>query len=98
MDHSLINPSQIRHYGIPFLDNQHDGEKAFGIYHVHLFIPFETQGLVIFFATHVPLDLELESHQHTVLTDGEVEWNPNRVEISSNRPYGDSVLKPGRLI
>ena len=45
----------------------------------------------MFFETYVPSDEELESCLHIVLTDGEIGWDPNGVEMSRNRPYGDNV-------
>ena len=42
MDHLLINPNQIRHFGIPVSDNPYDTEKALGIDHQSIFIPFKT--------------------------------------------------------
>ena len=91
MDHSLINPNQIRHYGISVSDDPYDSTQDFGIDHGKLFIPFETEGCAIYFDTCVPTDEDLETLAHTVLTNGKNEWNPSSVEMSSNRPYGDNT-------
>lgn len=89
MDHSLINPNQIRHFGIAVSDDPYDSTQSLGIDHDDLFIPFMTEGCTVFFETFVPSDEELESCQHIVLTDGEIKWNPSDVQMSHNRPYGD---------
>ena len=59
MDHSLINPNQIRHHGIPVSDDAYDGGCQFGIDHEDIFIPFNTEGSTVFFDSHVPTDREL---------------------------------------
>ena len=41
MDHSLINPNQIRHFGIPVSDDSYDSTRDFGISHNELFIPLK---------------------------------------------------------
>lgn len=89
LDHSLINPNQIRHFGIPVSDDPFDATREFGIDHEDIFIPFVTQGSTVLFETFVPTDEELEKCPHVVLTDGEVEWDPHTVEMASDRPYGD---------
>ena len=91
MDHSLIHPNQMRHYGISVSDDPYDSTQDFGIDHGKLFIPFETEGCAIYFDTCVPTDEDLETLAHTVLTNGKNEWNPSSVEMSSNRPYGDNA-------
>ena len=49
MDHSLINPNQIRHCGIPVSDNPYDSGRSLGIDHDALSIPFRTQGPTVYF-------------------------------------------------
>ena len=82
MDHSLINPNQIRKYGIPVCDDPFDRDRDFGISHDDLFIPFDTAGSTVFFETYCPSDEELQSCQHIELTDGDTEWNPTSVKLS----------------
>ena len=101
MDHSLINPNQIRHFGIPVSDNAYDGANEFGIDHEDIFIPFVTKGATVFFETYVPSDDDLEHNPHIVLTDGDTEWDPSNIEMSRNRPYGDNydvAVKAARRI
>ena len=48
MDHSLINPNQIRNFGIPVFNNPYDEGRDLGINHQSLFVPFRTQGSTVF--------------------------------------------------
>jgi hypothetical protein len=58
MDHSLINPNQIREYGIPVYDNPFS-QSQFGIdCNDDDFIPFNTTGTIVYFESHVPTDWE----------------------------------------
>ena len=89
LDHSLINPNQIRHNGIVVSDDPYDSSRQFGIDHDHLFIPFRSEGCTVFFETFVPSDQEVDTCPHVILTDGEREWDPSTVQMSGDRPYGD---------
>ncbi len=61
MDHSLINPNQIRHFWISVSNNPYDEVHDFGIDHEECFIPFETEGSTVFFDTFVPSDEQLNT-------------------------------------
>ena len=91
LDHSLINPNQIRHYGIPVSDDPYDSGRPFGMDHNELFLPFETSGSAVHFISHVPSESEMQSCPKIVLTDGVLEWDPKNVVMSPNRPYGDPI-------
>ncbi len=82
LDHSLINPNQIRSFGIPVCDDPYDQFRDLGIDHPDLFLPFQTKGAMIYFQTSVPSDEELEMCLHITLTDDETEWDPSQVELS----------------
>ena len=43
MDHSLINPNQIRSFGIPVCNDPFDPSRDLGIDHAYLFVPFLTE-------------------------------------------------------
>ena len=89
LDHSLINPNQIRHYGIPVSDDPYDPNRELGIDHEELFVPFQTRGATICFESRVPTTHELDQCTYIVLTDDAIEWDPNQIQMNSNRPYGD---------
>jgi hypothetical protein len=74
LPHSLINPNQLRAYGLNVNDDPFDNSRKFGINSEHLFIPFDTTGTVVHFDTRVPTEWE-KSHLPVVLLTGE-DWNP----------------------
>ena len=59
MDHSLINPTQIRSSGIPVCDDPYHKARDFGISHEELYIPFDTSGSMVFFETCDPGTVKL---------------------------------------
>ena len=61
LDHSVINPNQTRHFGIPVSDNPYDSERDFGINHDDQFIPFKSEGSTVFFKYFVPTDAEINT-------------------------------------
>ncbi len=61
MDHSLINPNQLRHHGVVVNDNPYevDPTKSMGIrVDDNDQIPFQSKGSMIFFNTRYPDDEE----------------------------------------
>jgi hypothetical protein len=73
LPNSLINPNQLRAYGLSVNDNPFDNSSAFGINSENLFIPFDTMETVVHFDTRVPTEWE-KSNLHVVLLMGE-DWN-----------------------
>ena len=79
MSHSLINPNQLRHYGVPVHDNpyDHDPQQAMGIeIGDDDLLPFQSQGSTIFFLSRYPSDEELETYPHVVVTC-DTPWDPH---------------------
>ncbi len=67
MDHSLINPNQLRHYGVVVHDNPYetDPTRKMGIeIDDNNLIPFSLQGS----KTRYPDDDELDTYPHVVIT------------------------------
>ena len=87
MDHSLVNPNQIRAFGIDVSDNPYDKERDFGITHDDCFIPFSTEGSTVFFDTFVPSDHQLDTLRHIELTSDK-EWDPTNVNMQRYQPSG----------
>lgn len=82
LDHTLLNPNQLRAYGVPFWDNPYDRERGLCIEATdELVIPLETRGTKIFFNTRTPTDNELSTCEHVHLT-ATMEWNPTEVMMS----------------
>ena len=78
LDHSLINPNQIRHNGFQLFDNPYetDPNHQMGIVIKETdCIPFQSQGTTIFFTSRFPTNIEIETYPHVVLTC-EAPWDP----------------------
>ena len=98
MDHSLINPNQIRFNEIDVMDDPFGEPEAFGIQHEDCFIPFELEGTTVYFDTTCPTDGDLENYEHVVLTSSDP-WDPREVDLrrgskpdaqqSAMLPHGD---------
>ena len=82
MKMSLINPNQLRHFGIAVSDDPTDNTRPFGISGDDLFIPFLMDGTTVYFETRVPTEWELENCKHVEMTDDSL-WNPSQVTISN---------------
>lgn len=80
LDHSLINPNQIRITGIPVCDDPFDRYRNLGIDLGDFHIPFQTEGNTIYFDSRVPTTEELENCQFISLTDDE-DWDPTSVNL-----------------
>mgnify|MGYP003502375870 FL=1 len=74
LPNSLINPNQLRAYGLIVNDDPFDHSRHFGIDSEHVFIPFDTTGTVVHFDTRVPTEWE-KTHLPVILLTGE-DWNP----------------------
>ena len=79
MNHSLLNPNQLRHFGIEVYDNPYemDPTRSMGIKipDGNEVIPFLSQGLTIFFTSRYPTDFEMEHYPHVVVTSDQT-WDP----------------------
>jgi hypothetical protein len=79
MDHSLINPNQLWHYGVVVHDNPYetDPTRTMGIeIDDNDLIPFSLQGSTVFFNTRYPNDNELDTYPHVVITCDKP-WDPH---------------------
>ena len=79
MDHSLVNPNQLRHYGVVVHDNPYetDPTRTMGIeIDDNNLIPFSLQGSTVFFNTRYPDDNELDMYPHVVITCDKP-WDPH---------------------
>ena len=94
LDHSLINPNQVRAYGIDFWDNPFDKERGLTINtNDDVAIPLRTRGTKIFFNSWAPSQKELETCPRIQMTS-RIPWNPGKVtlnEISSENVKGEEI-------
>ncbi|EJK66765.1 hypothetical protein THAOC_12279 [Thalassiosira oceanica] len=80
LDDSLINPNQVRDFGIELHDNAYDEGRPFGIQTEGITIPFLSQGATIFIETRVPTDEEMKNCTGIQLTS-ERPWDPQNVKL-----------------
>ena len=78
MGHSLINPNQIREYGVPVYDDPYN-KNQFGIEGHEAFIPFNTKGTIVYFESRVPT--EWESRNLPILLLAGKQWDPVGVKL-----------------
>ena len=73
LENSLINPNQIREYGLRVYDNPFELNR-FGIDCQETFVPFQTTGTIVHFESRVPTEWE-EKHLPVLLLTSEY-WDP----------------------
>jgi hypothetical protein len=82
LDHSLINPNQIRSYGIPFWDNPFNLNMRLRIdVNDELQTPMRTKGTKVLFSTRTPTARELSECPYIIMTSPAA-WNPQDVTIN----------------
>jgi hypothetical protein len=91
LDHSLINPNQVRSCGIPFWDNPYDPAHGLSIdVDDSLSIPLHPVGTKLQFRTRVPTKDELARCEHIDMTSA-TPWNPSEVVMLQETDQGGSV-------
>ena len=85
MNHSLINPNQIRYNHVDVQDNPFKTDGHFGITAgTEDIIEFVTSGSTIMFESRYPTNDELRACERYELTS-DVEWDPHRVELPGRK-------------
>jgi hypothetical protein len=99
LDHSLINPNQIRITGIPVCDDPFDRHRSLSIDLCDFTVPFSTDGNTIYFDSQVPTVEEMENCQYISLTDDD-EWDPSTVDlsVSTTKEIKRVVAQPSKEI
>ena len=93
LDHSLINPNQVRHYGINFWENPYDKERGLRIeLEDSIDVILRTKVTKVLFDTKSLSDAELRDCLQLQITSRN-EWNPATVSLNemttgihNNRP------------
>jgi hypothetical protein len=94
LDHSLINPNQVRAYGIPFWDNPYDNARPLCIeVDNDLHIPLRAVGTKLLFHTRVPTASELATCAHIDMTSS-APWNPTDVSMIQATHQGGNSVHP----
>ena len=93
MDHSLINPNQLRHAGLGFWDNPYDKERGLKIeVDENITIPLKSQGTKLVFESRVPTRHELNTCQHIDMCS-KSPWDPRSVVLQSVDQEVPSMVK-----
>lgn len=98
MDHSLINPNQLRHHGIQVQDNPFDSDRILSIQGLsandnEVVIPLNTKGTTILFESRTPTQQELDECTWIYLTSHS-EWNPHTISFPSQTISSTSTSLP----
>jgi hypothetical protein len=76
MDHTLVNPNQLRAFGLTVQDNPFSEAPIFIATEGHEFIlPLASKGTILGVTTRTPTNNELQSCPHVTLSS-EHEWDP----------------------
>ncbi|KAI2507485.1 hypothetical protein MHU86_6977 [Fragilaria crotonensis] len=91
LDHSLINPNQVRVYGIPFWDNPNDPDRGLSIdVKDSLHIPLQPVGTKLQFRTPVPVTQELQDCEHISISSPYA-WNPTKIVTVQQMNQGGRI-------
>ena len=90
MKMSLINPNQVRHFGVTVSDDPTDTARPFGIAGQDFFVPFFMDGTTVYFETRAPTAWELENCRTVEVTDSTV-WNLGHVMIANVKKSEETV-------
>ena len=81
LDHSLVNPNQIRHHGNTYHDNPFDQTKELTIVTENMTIPLQAVGTKILWQSRAPTDGELRICPRVELTS-DTHWDPETVVLA----------------
>ena len=84
LEHSLLNPNQLRHFGIVVQDNPYDSTRSMEIStrDRELVIALRSSGTTIYADTWSPTATDLEQLPHYTVT-GPEPWEPTEVQYPS---------------
>jgi hypothetical protein len=92
LDHSLLNPNQLRHHGIVVQDNPYDDTLLQLLSHDdEITIPMHADGTTIYFASRTPTDFELSHSRHVHLTSN-APWNPRDVQFPITAHHAEQAI------
>jgi hypothetical protein len=81
MDHTLVNPNQLRAFGLNVQDNLFSDAPIFIGTEGHEFmLPLTSKGTILGVTTRTPTDNELQTCPHITLSS-EHEWDPQNVQF-----------------
>ena len=98
MEHSLINPNQLRHFGIHVQDNPYALAPLFIMAEDTSFsLPLAADGTTIFADTRTPTQQELEESRHIQLSSKHP-WNPLSIQFPTASRTVEEEIQMQRTI
>jgi len=76
MQHTLINPNQVRAFGVSLCNDPTNSNQWLGMTIQDVFNSFAMAGTTCSFSTRIPTSWELENCPHLEITS-DSEWNPS---------------------
>jgi hypothetical protein len=89
LPHFLINPNQLRAYGINVNDDPFDSTHYFGIGSKQALIPFDTTRTIVHFESRTPTEWE-KTHLPVIIITSDV-WNPTEEVLRPERQSRESI-------
>jgi hypothetical protein len=81
IDHTLVNPNQLRHFGVTVQDNPyHAVQMHIATEAEDMCFPLHSEGTTIFLSTRTPTEQELHECVHIQLTS-KAPWDPHAVQF-----------------
>jgi len=96
LGHSLLNPNQMRMFGLSVCDDPWDEYRTLGVDCEDAFIPFEMDGTNVFFETRVPTDWELLNLPVIPIT-GDT-WDPSTVVMKGAKSREEAEMRTIRSL
>ena len=94
LDQILINPNQVRAFGLPFWDNPYDTARSLSIdVDADLHIPLRAHCTKLMFRTRVPTEEELLTCDHIQMMSSHP-WNPTKISMLQATNQGGNVSCP----
>ena len=89
LDHCLLNPNQMRAYGVTVQDNPYgDTGMHIATEQENLQFPLTADGTVIYFDSRTPTNHELATCPHITMSSP-AEWNPREIQFPSTVHHGE---------
>lgn len=79
LDHSLINPNQVRSHGLSLCDDPYDPHRPLGVVLPDSgeLLPFQIAGNIVLMKTRTPTSDELENCTNYIVMTSDAPWNPS---------------------
>ena len=86
MDHTLVNPNQLRSFGITVQDDPYSGAPTFISTEGNEFtMPLWSKGTTLGVSTRTPTEQELQENQPHIILSSEHDWDPQNVRFPKAR-------------